>query len=155
MAKRMNARGRPYTNGKAISDDLRELIVSALIENGADKETGKAPRGIFTKVSMQFKVSDSGVTNIWKKNCEDGNVSRRPGGVKPRKLSDGDIGLIQTIISTTPSISYQKNFGRVGEIFCNRSRPRTAYRKSSPKISSIGRKYQENYYAPKQKSLYR
>ena len=64
MAKRMNARGRPYTNGKAISDDLRELIVSALIENGADKETGKVPRGIFTKVSMQFKVSNSSVTNI-------------------------------------------------------------------------------------------
>ncbi|KAK3104846.1 hypothetical protein FSP39_011539 [Pinctada imbricata] len=108
MATRMNVRGRPYTNGKAISDDLRELIVSALIENGADKETGKVPRGIFTKVSMQFKVSNSSATNIWKKNCEDGSVSRRPGGVKPRKLSDGDIGLIQTIVGTTPSISYKK-----------------------------------------------
>ena len=96
MATRVNARGRPFINGKALSNDLREIIVRTLTDNGADIETGKVPRGILTQVSVQFKISQSSVTNIWKKYCEDGKVDSRPLGVKPRKLSDGDIELIQT-----------------------------------------------------------
>ena len=108
MATRVNARGRPFINGKALSNDLREIIVRTLTDNGADIETGKVPRGILTQVSVQFKISQSSVTNIWKKYFEDGKVDARPLGVKPRKLSDGDIELIQTIVKTNPSASYKK-----------------------------------------------
>ena len=40
-----NKQGRRFVNGKALDEDLRELIVLSLLKQGADGVTGKVPYG--------------------------------------------------------------------------------------------------------------
>lgn len=102
-----NIFGRNYSKGKALSEDMRELIVSDLLENGANTASCHIPRGLPTKLSSKYKVTDRTVKNIWVKYCEDGEVGRRPAaGGRDRALSDGDLELVEVLLKEKPTISY-------------------------------------------------
>ena len=91
-----NCHGRKFVNGRSCSNDLRNLIIAALIENGGDGITGKVPRGVFTQVAQQLKVSNTTVNKIWNQYCCYGSVDPlpHPGG-NQCKLSDKEVQYIE------------------------------------------------------------
>lgn len=101
-----NRRGRKFVNGQSCSNDVRNLIITALIEKGADEITGKVPRGVYTQVAQQLMVSNSTVTNIWNIYCCYGSVDPLPhAGGKPRKLGDQEVQYIEFLKRERPSVS--------------------------------------------------
>ena len=102
-------KGRDFLNGKALSDDLRNLLISDIKELGGNAETGSLPRGTLTKLSDKFRISISSVSRIWQKFCSDGEVSPRAhGGGRKRKLDDGDVVFIESCVREKPSISQKE-----------------------------------------------
>ena len=99
MSESTNTHGRSYHRGKALSCDVRQLVITSLLENGAKKETAEVPRGIFAQFSRQYKITKPAVKSVWNKFCEDGNYDSRSkkgaGGGRPRKLSNGDLEFIE------------------------------------------------------------
>jgi hypothetical protein len=87
-----NLKGREFTNGNALSDDIRTLIVADIEQGGGQKCTREVPRGIYTSIAGTYRISKSSVKNVWIKFCEDGSSAKRPhGGGNKRKLQDTDL----------------------------------------------------------------
>ena len=72
--ERRNKFGRSFKRGFKISNDLRRLTVDKCIEYGGNPEMITIPRGVYTKVAHDLKVSDNFVRKIWLQYCNDKTV---------------------------------------------------------------------------------
>ncbi|XP_062566090.1 uncharacterized protein LOC134228449 [Saccostrea cucullata] len=101
----VNQRGRPYVKGKALSKDMRSLIINDLIQGGAVKGNPTIPRGLGVELSRKFKVSKSTVSNLWKKYNEKFSVSpRKPFHASTRKIGEEDCEFIKVLKTEQPSM---------------------------------------------------
>jgi len=66
IMERLNLKGRTFSKGRALSRDLRTLIVDEIVRNGGDIYTGYFP-GKFLDVANAFKVSRNTVINLWQR----------------------------------------------------------------------------------------
>ena len=94
--------------GRALSPELRTLIVDEIIRNGGDVNTGYFP-GRFTDIANALKVSRSCVENVWMHLHTDRTVEQRQhGGRNPSNLTQGDLQLIETWKKARPSSSLRE-----------------------------------------------
>lgn len=95
--------GRIYTNGKALGEEMRQLIIKDL-ECYVDKSTGIIARGLLTRVAKKFCVCNSTVKNVWTKYLEDGSFKQRqPSTGRPKKLDDDAVEYIQFLYTEKPT----------------------------------------------------
>ncbi len=104
-AKKVNKLGRSFSQGVALSQDLRCLIIDTIIREGGDRATGYIPC-TFAKLSRQFCVSSKTIKSLWQRFCEKMTTApKRKGGMTHSKLQEGDLELIEVLRVCSPSIS--------------------------------------------------
>lgn len=104
----VSAKGRSYQPGKALSTEIRRLIIDEIVKEGGDVFTGYFP-GSFNQVARQFHVSRTAVQKIWSQNVETGSLEARwKGGNNPPHLQEQDLELIEGLKSIKPSLPYAK-----------------------------------------------
>ena len=97
MDYKVSKRGRTYQPGVAISNDLRNLIISNIISLGGDRLTGHFP-GAYSEIANTLKISPHTVTKVWKDFCHTHAIeSKKRGGDFSSKLTAGDLELIETL----------------------------------------------------------
>ena len=62
----LNKHDRRFVNGKALDEDLKELIVLSLLKEGADVVTGKVPYGKIKQTAERCMVGSDTVAILWK-----------------------------------------------------------------------------------------
>jgi hypothetical protein len=101
-----------YHKGASLSSDFRQLLIDNLIKNRANAVTGDVPRGLYSALGRSHRVSRTAVRSVWLKYCEDGLYEPRPkkgvGAGRQRKLNDGDLVFVQSILKEKPSTSYSE-----------------------------------------------
>ena len=111
-ADRTNKFGRVYHKGASLSSDFRQLLFDNLIKNGANAVTGDVPRGLYSTLGRSHRVSRTAARSVWLNCCEDGRYEPRPkkgvGAGRQRKLNDGDLVFVQSILIEKPSTSYSE-----------------------------------------------
>lgn len=109
-----NKFGRTYASGKVLSEDFRKVIVDRCIEDGGNVNTSAIPRGVYTRIASEFKVSDNFVRKMWLQFCTDKSVSRKkPGGGQSRKLTEPDLDYLKALKIEKPTISYPEMRNRL------------------------------------------
>ena len=74
MTLSVNEYNQTYYKGIGLSYDLKQLIVSFLLDNGADPTTSAIPRGLVLLCSMTYKVTKPTVFSVWRKYCFNGQL---------------------------------------------------------------------------------
>ena len=76
-----NSYGRVFENGKALSNDLRHLVIKNLERSGANCQLGNVPWGVFTKVSTELCISVTTVSKVWnlERSCFKWEYSEKTG----------------------------------------------------------------------------
>ena len=106
----INSKGRIFSNGKATSEDLRQLVCDEMIAIGAPKDKATFP-GLYTlalQVADKFRMSKTSVVKYWQTFCEDGDLKPRKSIHKqgrPSKLTDDDLAYIEYLKLERPSIT--------------------------------------------------
>ena len=91
MDYKVSKRGRTYQPGVAISNDLRNLIISNIISLGGDRLTGHFP-GAYSEIANTLKISPHTVTKVWKDFCHTHAIeSKKRGGDFSSKLTAGSV----------------------------------------------------------------
>ncbi|XP_048760191.1 uncharacterized protein LOC125669601 isoform X4 [Ostrea edulis] len=104
---RKSNQGRDYVKGKSLPDDYRQLIITNLLEIGANAQSGIIPRRGLVTVGEKLSIHSSTVKRVWEKFCEDGKFCpRKQGGRKKRKLSAEDLAFIKNCLVEKPKITY-------------------------------------------------
>ncbi|CAB3986695.1 Ankyrin repeat domain-containing 34B [Paramuricea clavata] len=105
MAYKVNASGRSYRNGMALSDDMRSLIIDEIVKEGGDRVAGYMPV-TYTEIARRLSVSRQSVKKIWQQFCESNDISvKSRGGSHNCKLTPDDLELIETLKTAQGSIS--------------------------------------------------
>ena len=78
MTLAVNSHQRIYKKGVQISFDLRQLIISYLLQCGADSTECKIPYGVLSLCAKRYHVTKPTVTLLWKKYCFHGTVEDIP-----------------------------------------------------------------------------
>ena len=103
---KVNQFGRSYQAGKALSNDLRTQVIDKIIARGGDRLTGHIPV-TYAELSRELKLSLNTVKNIWRRFCEENQLSAKPaGGFRWSKLQDNDLELIEVLKHEKPSITF-------------------------------------------------
>lgn len=103
--ERQNKYGRRFKQGFKLSDDFRTLTIDKCLEYGGNSDNQTIPRGTFSKVSEELKVTDFFVRKMWKQFCIDKEVKCKPHkGLQP-KLSNPDKEYILAKKMEKPTIS--------------------------------------------------
>ena len=102
----LNKHGRRFVNGKALDEDLRELIVLSLLKEGADVVTGKVPYGKIKQTAERCMVGSDTVAILWKRYVEDQSLEPKLRGGSVSKLGEQEVDLIQHLKTRTPSMTY-------------------------------------------------
>ncbi len=105
-----NKYGRLCDGSKPLSDDLRQLIVTDIQEQGGDPETGQIPRGVLSKLGGKYRVPPYTISRVWKRYVEFNSVASVKTGRKlgeQRKLSTEDEIFIEQMLTAQPTL-YQK-----------------------------------------------
>ncbi|CAB4004714.1 Ankyrin repeat domain-containing 34B [Paramuricea clavata] len=103
--KQVNKFGRSYSQGVALDQDLKCLIVDSIIKEGGDRATGYIPC-TFAKLSRRFCVSSKAIKSVWHRFCEEMTTTpKKKGGMTHSKLEEGDLELIEVLKVHSPSIS--------------------------------------------------
>ncbi len=93
----MNRVGRSYHAGKALSDDIRAQVVDKIIARGGDWVTWHIPVTC-AQLSRELKLSLNTVKNIWRRYCEEDQLSaKHAGGFRWSKLEKNDLRLIEVL----------------------------------------------------------
>ena len=79
MAYKLNAFGRSYRNGIALSDDMRTWVIDEIIKEGGDRTTGYIPV-TYTEIAKRISISRQTVKKIWQKFCQSNEISKNSGG---------------------------------------------------------------------------
>ena len=116
MDYKVSKRGRTYQPGVAISNDLRNLIISNIISLGGDRLTGHFP-GAYSEIANTLKISPHTVTKVWKDFCHTHAIeSKKRGGDFSSKLTAGDLELIETLKAEKGSISLREIYGLLEDL---------------------------------------
>ena len=75
MAYKVNAFGRSYRNGVALSDDMRTWVIDEIIKEGGDRTTGYIPV-TYSDIAKRINISRQTVKKIWQKFCESNEISK-------------------------------------------------------------------------------
>ena len=65
-----NKHGHRFINGKALDEDLRELIVLVCLKQGAEVVTGKVPYGKIKHTAERCMVGSDTVAILWKRYAD-------------------------------------------------------------------------------------
>ena len=94
---KVNRVGRSYHAGKALSDDIRAQVVDKIIARGGDWVTWHIPVTC-AQLSRELKLSLNTVKNIWRRYCEEDQLSaKHAGGFRWSKLEKNDLRLIEVL----------------------------------------------------------
>ena len=107
MTLAVNEFDRVYKKGVGILYDLKQLIVSFLIQNGANTTTSRIPRGIAPVCARVYKVTKPTIFNIWRKYCFNGSLDELPhhaNGIHRRLLSQEDHDFIKQLLVLDPTL---------------------------------------------------
>ena len=115
VMERLNLKGRTFSKGRALSRDLRTLIVDEIVRNGGDIYTGYFP-GKFLDVANAFKVSRNTVINLWQRlHTEHTTEPRRNGGGNNSHLTQGDLQFIESVKRARPTSSLREIYDGLNE----------------------------------------
>lgn len=103
--ERCNKFGRKFKSGHHLSLDLRSLIIDKCIEEGGNHELHTIPRGVYSKIAKDLKVSDFTVRKIWLQYCTDKNFKKKTHSGPIGKLSRPDEEYILAKKTEKPTIS--------------------------------------------------
>ena len=94
----VNKLGRSYHSGKALDNDLRGLIIDRCLRSGGDHISGYLPVPL-NALGEDLGVTGNTVAKIWRNYCfkDRRTVPLEKGGDYSRKLSDGDLELIEML----------------------------------------------------------
>ena len=116
MAYRVSKRGRTYQPGVALSNDLRNLIISNIISLGGDRLTGHFP-GTYSEIANTLKISPRAVSKIWNDFCHTHAFEcKKRGGDFSSKLTAGDLELIETLKAEKGSIPLREIYGLLEDL---------------------------------------
>ena len=107
MTLAVNSHQRIYKKGVQISFDLRQLIISYLLQCGADSTQCKIPYDVLSLCAKWYHVTKSTVTLLWKKYCFYGTVEDIPPKNIPcrlQKLSEEDHLFVHQLVTLDPTI---------------------------------------------------
>ncbi len=91
----VSSTGRSYVNGKALSKELRSLIIDKIISEEGNNLTG------------QF--NSSYLANVWQQFCSTRTLSPKYNSTgRPSHLSYEDLCLIEALKCEKPTISYDE-----------------------------------------------
>ena len=104
--KYLSSKGRPYVKGRPIGNELRELILSDMMKNGANSENGDLPYGLISMTANKYSVTKSTVHKLWTQYHTTGSLNAKPhSGGKSSKLSEEDTVYIQALKTEKPSMT--------------------------------------------------
>lgn len=104
----VSRKGRTFQSGKALSDDLRKLVIDRVVQAGGDVVTGFFP-GSFNQIAEQLKISRSTVQKLWSQCTETADIGARwAGGNNPPRLQGQTLDLIEGLKAIQPSMPYRK-----------------------------------------------
>ncbi len=106
----LNIFGRPYDKSAPLSNDLRELIIADIKEQGGDSETGAVPYGVISKVARKYKSHKGTISKLWHRYVENKNVLPLAKGNKlghGRLLTAEDEQYVEQLLHLNPT-TYQK-----------------------------------------------
>ena len=107
MTLAVNSHQRIYKKGVQISFDLHQLIISYLLQCGADSTQCKIPCGVLSLCAKRYRVTKPTVTLLWKKYCFHGTVEDIPPKNTPcrlQKLSEEDHLFVRQLVTLDPTI---------------------------------------------------
>ena len=91
----VNKQGRTYQRGKALSDEVRSMIIDEFVENGGDIRTGYFP-GSFDNIAKKFKLKIDTVKKVWKTFHTTGEFKRpKPCSSGVKHLQPEDLEFIE------------------------------------------------------------
>ena len=154
----VNKKGRSYHLGKALDLDLSRVILEHCLKNGGDPAHSFLPI-TFESVARIFSVTANTVAKIWKNFCfkERADEPLPKGGNYNRKLSDGNLELIELLKTTKSSIQLNEIFSildEVGEVDDNsissisraiKSKPLSGKRYTRKRITHLARERFNSY----------
>ena len=140
MAYKVNAFGRSYRNGVALSDDMRTWVIDEIIKEGGDRTTGYIPV-TYSDIAKRINISRQTVKKIWQKFCESNEISKSScGGSRNSKLNAEDLELIETLRIAQGSISLNEIYDIMQEVGASNTSISTISRAIKSKLLS-GEKY--------------
>ena len=101
MTLSVNEYNQTYYKGISLSYDLKQLIVSFLLDNGADPTTSAIPRGLVLLCSRTYKITKPTVFSMWRKYCFNGHLethSPQSTGLRWCILSEEDHKFIEQLV---------------------------------------------------------
>ena len=107
MTLAVNSHQRIYKKGVQISFDLCQLIISYLLQCGADSTQCKIPYGVLSLCAKRYHLTKPTVTLLWKKYCFHGTVEDIPPKNTPCrlwKLSEEDHLFVCQLMTLDPTI---------------------------------------------------
>ena len=107
MTLSVNEYNRTYYKGIGLSYDLKQLIVSFLLDNVADPTTSAIPRGLVLLCLTTYKVTKPTVFSMWRKYCFNGQLetnSSETTGLSQCILSEEDHKFIEQLVLLAPTI---------------------------------------------------
>ena len=140
MAYKVNAFGRSYRNGVALSDDMRTWVIDEIIKEGGDRTTGYIPV-TYSDIAKRINISRQTVKKIWQKFCDSNEISKNScGGSRNSKLNAEDLELIETLKIAQGSISLNEIYDIMQEVGASNTSISTISRAIKSKLLS-GEKY--------------
>lgn len=116
MAYKLNAFGRSYRSGIALSDDMRTWVIDEIIKEGGDRTTGYIAV-TYTEIGKRMSISRQTVKKIWQKFCQSNEISKNSrGGSHNSKLEPEDLELIETLKIAQGSISLNEIYEIMQEV---------------------------------------
>ena len=62
----VSGKGRSFVNGKALSKELRTLMVDKIISEGGNPLTGEFTNSSYSEIGRSVRVCHAAVAKIWK-----------------------------------------------------------------------------------------
>ena len=98
----VNEQGRTYQRGKALSNEVRSMIIDEFVENGGDITTGYFP-GSFDNTAKKFKLKIDTVKKLWKTFHTTGEFKRpKPCSSGVKHLQPEDLEFIEVLKTNRP-----------------------------------------------------
>lgn len=95
-------------NGKALSKELRSLIIDKIIRKEGNTLTGQF-NSSYSAIARSVGVSHVTVAKVWKQFCSTRSLSPKKNPIaRPSHLSYGDLCLIEALKREKPTISYDE-----------------------------------------------
>jgi transposase len=112
----VSSSGRSFVNGKALSKELRSLIIDKIIRKEGNTLTGQF-NSSYSAIARSVGVSHVTVAKVWKQFCSTRSLSPKKNSIaRPSHLSYGDLCLIEALKREKPTISYDEILEQLYEL---------------------------------------